>query len=391
MNIKDVGCAVGDLGQIGLLITKKLTARSLADEGDVEPDLVSQLVDRLHPQRIRMRVIEVIEETVTTRTLRMAPLDTGSFPPFRAGQFVNVFLAVDGVSTSRPYSISSPPSRPGRTDITVRKVPDGFVSAYLCERASAGDVFEVSGPAGSFYHEPLVDTDDLVFLAGGSGITPFMSMIRNATELDLNLKIQLIYGCRVPGDVIFGDELAGLACAKNDLKVNIVISEPPDGYEGLCGLLEAPVISGLTGDLSGKTFYLCGPHAMYGLCEGALKSLGVPSRRIKTELSGPPPDITMVEGWPENLKGDEEFQVKIDGTRRKLSAVCGEPLLNSLERNKVVIGSLCRSGECGACRTRLAEGSVFMPASVVMRKADVSFGYIHPCMSYPVSDITIRL
>ncbi len=390
LELRDVSDAIYDLGQAGLVIGRKILARSFADERRVEPELVSRLMGRLHPGRMQAEITEVIQETGSTRTLRLAPIG-GPFAPFRAGQFVNLFLTVDGVATGRPYTISSPPSRPGYMDITVRGTPDGFVSTYLLGQAKTGDAFEISGPAGFFYHEPLSDTNDLVFLAGGSGITPFMSIIRDALDMNRDLAMHLIYGSRIQEDIIFAEELAALERDGSNLKVDIIISEPPEGYDGPTGFLDTDMIRTLVGDVTGKTFYMCGPHAMYGLCQGSLDELGVSSRRVKRELSGPPPDITAVEGWPERLKGDEEFKVKVEGKRNRFTIRCGEPLLNSLERNKVTLDNLCRSGECGLCRTRLLEGEVYMPPGATVRRSDLVFGYIHPCLSYPMSDITIRL
>lgn len=392
MDLRDIGNAFYDFAKAGLVIGRKAMERSLGDERCVEPGLVSQLVGQLHPRRTMVRVSEIIDETASTRTLRLVPAGAGgSLPPFRAGQFVTVFVQIDGVKTSRAYSISSPPSRPAYMDITVREMADGFVSRYLCNNVEVGDQFELAGPAGTFYHEPLVDTDDLVFLAGGSGITPFMSIIRDTLDRGLDLQVHLLYGSRIPDDIIFDVELTRIACTENNIKVDYVLSEPPEEYEGACGFLDAETIEGLVGDLKGKTFYMCGPHAMYDLCAGALESLGLTERRIRRELSGPPPDITVVEGWPAGLQGDREFTVSVEGRRKKLKVRSGEPLLNSLERDRVTIENLCRSGECGMCRTRLLEGEVFMPETVHPRAADAALGYIHPCMSYPISDIKIRL
>jgi ferredoxin-NADP reductase len=98
---------------------------------------------------------------------------------------------------------------PGKSyiDLTIRKVDNGFVSKYLLNKVEPGDKFESTGPAGSFYYEPLMDSNNLVFLAGGSGITPFMSIIRQATAKKLPLKIHLLYGSRVPDDIIFKKEI----------------------------------------------------------------------------------------------------------------------------------------------------------------------------------------
>ena len=390
MGFRDVSNVVGDLARLGMVVARKMASNSLADERVLAPYMVSELVGRIHPRRIKVRVAEIKEETYTTKTFRLAPVDE-PFPPFRAGQFVSLFLTIDGVQTSRPYTISSPPTRRGHVDITVRKMVNGFVSHHLFDRVTVGDNFELSDPAGCFYQDPLVDEEQVVFLAGGCGITPFMSMIRNAADTKQNLHMHLIYGSRVPGDVIFGNELAGLASSMKNLEFNVVISEPPAGYEGLTGFLDAQLIEKLVGDVTGKTFFVCGPHAMYTLCLDALEKLGKPRRRVKRELSGPLPDITLVEGWPEKLDGREEFAVSIEGTGKAFKARCGEPLLNSLERNGSGVDALCRSGECGVCRTRLVKGEVFMSPSVSLKKADAIFGYIHPCASYPMSDVTIRL
>jgi len=388
--LKDIGYGIGDLARTGLIIRKKRRERARADERDISPEMVSQMVDRLHPRRMRARVAEIFEETASTRTLRLVPVD-GPFPPFRAGQFVNLFLTIDGVATSRPYSISSPPTRAGHIDITVRKMPDGFVSAYLCERAIVGDRFELSGPAGCSHHEPLTDTDRLVFLGGGCGITAFMSMIRSEADAMQGLDMHLIYGSRVPDDVIFHEELVELAGRLDNFRMDLVISEPPKGYRGLRGFLDAKTIGSLVDKLKERTFFLCGPLAMYELCTQALRELGVPDRRVKMELPGPPPDITSIEGWPKKIKRNAMVRVEIEGETEKIEAACAEPLLNSLERSGVALDALCRSGECGHCKVRLLQGDVFVPPMVTPKKADALFGYIHPCMAYPVGDVLIRL
>ena len=390
MALRDLGDSIFDMTQIGLLVGKKIYSRSIADERDIDPAAVPELVAGLHQERVPALVAEIIQETPTTKTFRLVPAGMPLFP-FRPGQFITVFLTVDGVRTSRAYSISSPPTRIGSVDITVRRVPDGFVSAYLIDEVVEGDEFEISGPGGFFYTEPLIDTNDLVFLAGGSGVTPFMSMIRTAVDLRSNVRINMIYGSRTVDDVIFLDELTRIGLEYDNINVALVLSEPPDNYDGVCGLLDAHTLDPLIGSIEGKTFFVCGPQAMYGLCDESLLTLGVPARSIKKEAAGPPPDITMVEGWPREILSDEVFTVKIADSRQRIQVAAGEPLLNSLERNGIALDNLCRSGECGVCRAGLLTGRVFMPAGVAVRKTDLAHGYIHPCMSYPISDVTIRL
>ncbi|MDP8254802.1 MAG: FAD-binding oxidoreductase [Candidatus Alcyoniella australis] len=350
-------------------------------------DQVRRIVEALHPKRMKLRVAEVVEQTPSSKTLRMERVD-GSFPPFRAGQYVNLYVTIDGVLTSRPYSISSLPGEQA-LDLTVRDRQGGFVAPHLISQIEAGAELESSGPAGSFYYEPLIDGKDLVFIAGGSGVTPIYSMLRSLLGSDNGFKLNLIYGSRTPNDVIFGKELKKLAQEHKNLKYKLVISDPPKGFRGAKGLLDAALLKKAVGKVAGKTFYVCGPNAMYDLVLPALAELGVPQHKIKRELYGPPDDVTKQPGWPKAIKRNRKFNVTIGGKTFKASAV--EPLINSLERNGVVVPALCRSGECSACRTKLISGKVYMPPDIGVRSTDIDFGYIHACVAYPISDIKVKI
>lgn len=351
--------------------------------------MVDQIIGSLHPKRLRLKVSEIRNETPSAKTLRLVAKE-GYLPPFQAGQYINVFVDVNGVRTSRPYSISSSPSQLGYYDITIRRVEDGFVSAHFLDTAQAGDEFESTSPSGYFCHNPLFHGEDLVFLAGGSGITPFMSMIREAADKGLGRRIHLIYGCQDPGDVIFHDEIKGIAERHDNISLDVVISSPPKDYSGLTGFITAALMRDLLGDLSGRTFYLCGPELMYDFCLKELSGLGIPKRRIRTEVYGPPKEVAKQPGWPENVRPEAVFTVRLN-TGMTLGAKASEPLMVSLERSGVVIPALCRSGECSLCRTKLLSGKVFQPQGVRLRKSDRDFGYIHPCMAYPISDLEILL
>jgi ferredoxin-NADP reductase len=217
-----------------------------------------------------------------------------------------------------------------------------------------------------------------------------MSIIREVSQQHLPINIRLLYGSRSPADIIFGDELRKLAAKHQNIKVDFVISEPPKGWSGLCGLLDAKMVSSLVGSVKGKKFFLCGPAQMHILCEGALKTLGVSPRLMKKEAYGPPADITLEPGWP-GISPKTEFQIVEERSGRTVKARAGEPLMVSLERAGLVVPAICRSGECTACRTRLVAGKVFAPARVHRRWVDEKSNYIHPCMSYPLENLRVRL
>jgi ferredoxin-NADP reductase len=384
-----------------LLVSRQRKFLRLPGQGydyGTELETGRQLVASLHPKRMQLQLVEIIPETPSTKTLRFERKDA-PLPPFRAGQYLNVFVDVDGILTSRPYSISSVPGA-ATLDLTVKRKPGGFVSPYLLNEFQVGDVLLTTGPKGKFYFEELIDGDQLVFLAGGSGITPFMSIIQDTLSRSTQnpIKMHLIYGSRVPGDVIFAQKLVDLAERHPNFSFTQVISEPPVGYQGHTGFLDSNLIqsrltdpsNGILPDLSQNKYYICGPNVMYAFCLNALQELGIPPHRIKRELYGPPDDVSLEPGWPIEIQMDQIFQVEIAGDK-VIQAPAGEPLMNSLERYGVVIPAVCRSGSCSACRLQLVSGKVFHPASARLRQADRQHGFIHACVAYPLEDLTIRI
>jgi len=350
---------------------------------------VKRAVDWLHPKTLNLRVSEIREETESTTTFRLVSLD-GYLPPFQAGQYINLFMEIGGVRTSRPYSISSSPTQLAYYDITVRRVDDGFVSTFLLDKVGVGAEFQSTSPSGQFYHNPLFHGDDLVFIAGGSGITPFMSMIREMSDRDRSRRIQLIYGNRSSQDMIFNKKIEKRSARHGNLTVHTVISEPEQGYDGLTGFITADLITELVDNIHDKMVYVCGPEAMYTFVLSELSKLDIPKRRIRVEVFGPPSDVTCQPGWPEDLNAADSFSVAFKG-HDTIQARAGEPLMNSLERAGIVLEASCRSGECSLCRTKLISGKVFQPKGVKLRKSDRVYGYIHPCMAYPLEDLEIRI
>jgi glycine betaine catabolism B len=351
--------------------------------------IVENIITTLHPKRLRLSVSEILNETPSAKTFRFVA-EEGYLPPFQAGQYINIFVDFGGIRTSRPYSISSSPTQTAYYDITIRRVNDGFVSSYFLDEVKVGDEFVSSSPSGNFHHDPLFHGDDLVFLAGGSGITPFMSMILEAVDRNLSRRIHLIYGSQDPTDVISHDKLQEIVGRHPNISFTMVISNPPQGYKGLTGFITADLLEDVLGDVASKTFYLCGPELMYTFCLKELDKLGIKKRKIRVEVFGPPKDVTLQPGWPEGIRFDTEFTISLKNGK-SINARAGEPLMASLERNGLVIPALCRSGECSLCRTKLLSGRVYQPEGVKLRKSDRDFGYIHPCMSYPLEDLQLML
>ncbi len=363
----------------------------------ITADPVNALAQALHPLTLDLAVAKVTDETPSTKTFRLVSADVSkkALPFFRAGQYLSIKTSVDGIAITRPYTISSSPNDAlaGFYEITLRKKDGGFLTGFAFSNWKEGTRLTASSPCGFFYHERLRDSADILALAGGSGITPFRSMMKDIVENNRNLKFTLLYGTRSPDDIIFVTELGELAKkAPEKISLHVVCSEPDSCWDGPTGFLTAECIKNIAGDLSGKTVFICGPQLMYGMLETELKAFGLPAKRIRREVMGEVADVTGIPGYPKDLAAKTfTITVRTKGAKKDIPALATETVLVALERAKFAPPSQCRSGECGWCRTRLIKGEVFVnPENDGRRAADAVYGYFHPCSSYPVSDIEIE-
>lgn len=364
-------------------------ARQQGEDFSASRGQVAEYINRLHPSRIRVQISKIIDETISTRTIRLTAVDH-YFPPFQAGQYITLFLEIDGIKTGRAYSISSPPNHTGYYDITVRRVENGLVSNYLLDDLKIGDQLECSGPQGTFYYNPIIHNDEMICLAGGSGITPFMSMIREITDRGLQRSIHLFYGSKSIDDMIFHKELSAISEQSENIKYTPVVENPTPDYKGKTGFLTKELIEEVSGGAEGKSYFICGPQGMYDFCIPQLEKLGVPTRRIRKEMFGMPDDITKTPGWPPEIKNDDTFDVTVNSSE-KISARAGDSLLKTLEKNGLIVPFICRSGECSMCRIKVVSGKVFQAAGATVRKSDRLYGYVHSCASYPLENLNILL
>ena len=345
-------------------------------------------IKRLHPRRVALKVSRVIDETPSTRTLRLVPA-AGVLPPFQAGQYITLFFDLQGVRTARPYSISSPPTQAAYWEITVRRVAEGLVSNHLLD-LEPGAPLESSGPAGTFVFNPVIHPPTMVCIAGGSGITPFMSMIREAVDTDSPRRMVLIYGSRRLDDVIFHAALEELARRSVQLEYLPVMEHAPASYGGRRGLIDVNLIRAAAGGLDDKVFFVCGPQGLYDHILPRLEAMGIPRRRLRCEIYGAPANVWEQPGWPAEVDPNARFTVRLPGGVA-IEAPTAVPLIRSLENGGRQIPSLCRSGTCSMCRVKLLSGRVYQPPGVLLRGSDRRFGYIHACMSYPLSDLEVLL
>lgn len=356
---------------------------------------VNALARALHPKRQALRVAEVIVHSDEVKTFVLQPdatRGTKACAYFSAGQYVNVFLSVGKAKVNRPYSLSSSPkdALEGKYAITVKRVGDGLVSQYILDNWEVGTEVEVSAPDGHLTYEPLRDAKTVVGVAGGSGITPFLSLANAIADGDEEASLILLYGSRTEADILFKKEFDALVAKCDKIKVVHVLShEEKEGFEK--GFVTADVI-GKYAPAGDYSIFLCGPQQMYDFVDKEIEKLGLLQKFVRHELFGEFHNPAAQEDYPKVEGEDFTLTVKIKDKVQTIPCNANDSILATLEKHGIAAPSRCRSGACGFCRSRLIKGDVYVPKSIDGRRlADFKFGYIHPCCSFALGDVEIEV
>ncbi|MBR3350440.1 MAG: 2Fe-2S iron-sulfur cluster binding domain-containing protein [Solobacterium sp.] len=354
-------------------------------------DPIGKTAKLLHPGLIPLTVTKIKEASPTAVTIRFS---ADHIPYFKAGQYMTVQVKEGDSAASRPYSICSAPYET-RTDhpfveITVRKKKqNAFVSDILLEKTSVGDVFLCEVGLGEFHHDSIRDAHHITALAGGSGITPFVSMAKEITYGKLDADLTILYGSVNENDIILKEELDSLVSDR--VKVIHVLSGDNPGWEGEKGFVNAQIIRKYAPE--DTTFMICGPRPMHSFLKNELAKLNIPARRIRYDAPGQPQDISLSEGYPSGMKGKVFSLSVIQGiSKTVIPASADESIASALERAGLKIHTSCRSGACGVCRIKVLSGEYYVnPENDGRRGADKDFNYVHSCSAYPLSDLTVKI
>ena len=357
--------------------------RQLIDETPAAPLVyeygVNRLAKALHPGFVKA-VIEG-KEPCSADCVRVAltpAAEGGRFPYFRAGQFVTLSCRAGESYLSRPYSVISSPKEAlaGRLEIMVQR--KGIFSTFLIDEAAPGTELWLGEPSGDFYHDDIRDRGHILAVAGGSGVTPFLSMMKAVREGSEDFRLTLVYGARTRAHIPFDPE----AYRGEGIDIAVVLSEEEaEGYRN--GFITADLLKEFIDD--DTSVFMCGPDAMYRFVRGELESLGFDSGRIRQER---------------NSVGDRKVSeikafrltVHIRDAVYELKAANNETLITALERAGIPAVVRCRNGSCGFCHSRVVDGEYFIDAKDDFRRsADKKFNYIHPCSTYPESDMEIDI
>jgi len=225
-----------------------------------------------------------------TRQVKSFTLALPKWMAHRPGQHYDVRLtAPDGYQTQRSYSIASPPERIGELELTVERIPDGEVSPYLHDVLMPGDQFEVRGPIGGYFVWDVSLGGPLVLVGGGSGVVPLMAMLRHRAVQHSTVPARILYSSRTAEDVIYRDELDGMAAADGTFEPFYTFTrQPPAGWTGYRRRIDAAMLAEVIRpfDKSARV-YVCGPTLLVEAVANALVQMELPIEQIRTERFGP--------------------------------------------------------------------------------------------------------
>ena len=331
-------------------------------------------------ERCFARVVRCEQAAVDTVSLTLKP--NANFPGYQPGQHMNVSATIDGRRITRSYSFTSTPDQPGLISVTVRRDPQGLMSHWLCTQAEPGSVLEIGGVFGEMTLETIqpAPDDELVLLAAGSGITPFMSLIKARLLHNPAAKLTLLYWERSPEYFCFTAELDELASRHSGFAVHRLSTQQALPSHAVSGRITEEQLDGLLGGDAGDTrvALICGGS---GFVQTARSLMANRARHIFAEAFSPPQPIHSDEA------ATEMVSVTLLQSRRVLEVSNQETLLDALERQGVVVESGCRMGICNTCSCPSAGG--------VTR--DITTGQTHSaqstrlCISQALSDLQLDL
>jgi ring-1,2-phenylacetyl-CoA epoxidase subunit PaaE len=342
-----------------------------------------------------LRVAEIVPETAEANSIRFEiPANLREAFSFKAGQHLTLRATIQGQEIRRNYSLCTAPAE---TDwmVTVKRIGGGVFSNWVGDQLKAGDILEVMVPHGSFTTEfDPANHRHLVGIAGGSGITPVMSLIKTLLREEPNSRFTLLYGNRDSSSVIFLEALAGLKDKYlGRLEIYHFLDAEVQDIELFNGMLDRArledAIEHLVPDSdSVNDWFICGPGPMMDAAEGTLLDRGVAKERIHIERFTAERPAGAVSREIAQLQTQAEgvtVLVTLDGRTRRVPFVAGN-ILDSAREAGLAAPFACKAGVCATCRAKVTKGKVEMAARYGLTDEEVAEGYVLTCQSVPLGN-----
>ncbi|MCP9273297.1 ferredoxin--NADP reductase [Mycolicibacterium arenosum] len=329
-------------------------------------------VDGFAPLRIK----RVVRETADAVSLVLdVPERSSRRFRYQAGQFLTLRVNVGGQDVRRCYSMSSAPVE-GELRITVKRDPGGLVSNWINDTAAEGDQIHAAPPEGRFVlRGDLSGATEVVAFAGGSGITPIMSLARAAVD-DPDRRVRLFYANRARDSVIFADPLDRLVAEHGD---RVLLHKHFDEDDGVVASAAIEAFIAPAGDAH---YYVCGPGPFMDTVERTLLAAGVKESRVHLER------FTVAAAAPSAIDQSgvaEEVVIELDRQSTTASYRKGDTLLQTVRSAGLRAPASCETGSCGTCMARVVEGSAHMLNNDALDDDEVEEGWVLTCQSLPTS------
>ncbi len=339
-----------------------------------------------------LEIARIVQETPDVKTFRFVNPAGGSLPfEHVAGQYLNLALTIDGKRVKRSYTIASPPTRRDYAEISVKRAVDGYGSKHLHDTWSAGDRVKISAPAGKFYFAGD-ESDRVVLIAGGIGITPMMSVTRSLTDRNWHGKIFLVFCVRKRSDIVFEAELDELKARHPNLHVLVTLTNEPDlEWTGARGYVTADMLRAFIPDFTRGPVMVCGPDPMMTATRALLVGMGVADADVHQEAFVSPPAVVEPAPGDDDPPLPDGDVATITFERAGVTALVtnATSLLEAAEEAGIAIPFECRSGICGQCKTRLVHGKVRMDSQDALTNQDRAKGLVLACQAHATRDCVV--
>ena len=342
-----------------------------------------------------LRVAEVVPETAEANSIRFEiPAGLRERFAFKPGQHLTLRATIDGEEVRRNYSLCTAPDE-NDWMVTVKRIGGGLFSNWVGDRLKPGDTVDVMAPHGSFTtnFDPSRKRQ-LVGVAGGSGITPVLSLIKSTLKYEPGSRFTLLYGNRDSSSVIFLETLAALKDKHlGRFELYHFLDQEEQDIELFNGMLDRArceeAIALLVPDAAEVDgWFICGPGPMMDAAEGALLDRNIPRERIHIErftADRPPGAVTREMAQLQTRAEGVTVAVTLDGRTRRVPFTAGN-ILDSARASGLAAPFACKAGVCATCRAKVTKGKVEMAARYGLTDEEVAAGYVLTCQSVPLGD-----
>ena len=320
------------------------------------------------------------------------PADLKEEYQYKHGQYLTLKFIINGEEIRRSYSICSSPFEEGKLEVAIKKVKGGKVSGYINDVVKPGDMIDVMVPMGGFFSELLPSNKkNYILFAGGSGITPMMSIMKAVLHVEPESKIILLYGNNDDQSIIFKNQIEDIRRHNEEkvVVVNILNTAPNDYPPLLQGIMTKEKIAELLKEYvdleTDNEFFICGPGPMMDNVMAALKESKVSETHIHIEYFSTPTTAPEVSALPA-IAVDANLTIVMDGDEYHTVMLPDEAVLFAAKRIGLDAPYSCQNGSCSTCRAKLLEGKVHMKVNFALTPKDVASGFILTCQSLPLTE-----